>query len=1015
MSDRCSDVVSFTDDKKKGSLTGLPDMNAFFDRAPLRRDEFLAEGKKPIVVFFDFNGMKDFNMKFGFAEGDKLIRAMAEVLKKHFGVENCAHIGGDRFAAIDCETGIEDRLRTLFDDCLCINEGKNLPVRVGIYKHSIGNVGPALACDRAKMACDANRGRTVSSFAYFSADILESVQKKNYIIENFERALSEGWVQLYYQPLVRAANGRVCDEEALARWIDPEKGVMSPADFIPILEEAKLIYKLDLYVTEQIIKKFTIQDEADLFAVPCSVNISRSDFECCDIVDEIRKRVDAAGISHDRLTIEITESTLASDFDYMKKQIERFQKLGFKVWMDDYGSGYSSPSILQKIKFDTIKLDMGFLTHFDEGSDCRVIISSLVKMVAGLGIDTVIEGVETAEQAEFLRVIGCTKLQGYHFCKPIPLKEILSRYEKGEQIGFENPAEKDYYSAIGRVNLYDLSLSADGEGRFEDYFDTMPMAIVELSRQAFSIIRSNRPFIEFFRNNVSEDRTYRNNSAKGFDASFIKAVNRCADDGKQAVLAMNTKYGKKLHILMRRIAINPVSAAASVMIVILSISDSNVQDQGLTYDGIAHALSADYIHLYHVDTRTERFTEYTPDAEHSEMSVEKRGSDFFNVARIGAMKELYEADRERVIKAFTKENVLGEIRDHGAFTITYRLMIDGEPVYVDLKALSLGNSGRYIVIGINNVDSRMKQQEEIERMNEERIIYSRIVALAGNYLCFYTVDPENDNYMAYNASGEYYKMGISRVGTDFFDDAIRESEKVIYEEDLEMFKRSFSRAGVMKQIEKKGLYTLTYRLKLGDAVKYVLLKIASVTENGKKQIIVGINDIDERVRRDHEYSIKLSEARNKVHLDELTGVKDKHAYVDVENKINSMIQEGSITPFAMVLLDIIGLKKVNDSKGIEAGDDILKQGCKMVCEVFKHSPVYRVGGDEFVVIATGRDYDQIEVLMDHLLKRNKLNKAKGGVVVAGGAARFGEELSVEDLYRKADEAMHRNKEELIRL
>lgn len=996
------------------SLTGLSGMNRFFELAPLKRDEYLAEGKDPVAVYFDLNGMKEFNMKFGFAEGDKLIRAMADVLIKHFGRECCGRFGGDRFTVVSCEDRIAEQIKAVFEECLSINEGKNLPLRVGIYKHSIGAVGPSTAFDRAKMACDVNRGSYVSRFAFFSTDMLAASRKKNHIIENFDRALKEGWVQVYYQPLIRSANSKVCDEEALARWIDPEKGFLSPADFIPVLEETKLIYKLDLYVTEQILKKFKIQDERGLYAVPCSVNVSRADFESCDIVEEIRKRVDDAGVSRERLTIEITESAMASDFEYMKKQVERFKELGFKVWMDDYGSGYSSPVILQKIKFDTIKLDMGFLAHFDDGNDSRVIISSLVKMAMGLGIDTVVEGVETEEQAEFLKVIGCSMLQGYHFCKPIPLSTVLGRYEKGEQIGFENPGEVRYYSEIGSVNLYDMSFSADGEGRFEDYFDTMPMAIIEVKAGAYEVIRSNRPYLDFIKDYISNSVISADIEAPKACRALLKSLKRCADDGKQMIIALNVGEGKKLHILLRRIAENPVSKAKAVMLVILSIADEG-QDLAISYDSIARTLSADFMYLYHVDLRTDRFVEYSLGADESDMSVERRGDDFFNAARTDAMTRLYEGDRDYFIKAFTRENVLSAIDEHGSFKITYRLLINGQPVYMDMKALRMGGGNRYIVIGVNNVDARMKQQDELERMNEERIIYSRIMALSGNYICFYTVDPENDYYMSYHASGEFYDGGWSIVGTDFFKDAYEQSEKAIFEDDLELFRRSFSKDKVMKQIEKNGIFTLTYRMKFGDKVKYVLLKVACVTEYDRKQLVVGLLDIDERKKREREYALKLAAARNRVHLDELTGVKDKHAYVDVESEINTLIQEGNATPFALILLDIIGLKKVNDAKGHDAGDDHLKEGCRIVCDVFHHSPVYRVGGDEFVVIATGRDYDQIDVLMDHLLKKNKANKAKGGVMVAGGAACYSDELSVEDLFRRADEAMHKNKEELSRI
>jgi len=227
--------------------------------------------------------------------------------------------------------------------------------------------------------------------------------------------------------------------------------------------------------------------------VPHSINLSRSDFDACDIVEEIRRRVDAAGVAHDRITIEITESVVGSDFGFMKGQIERFQKLGFPVWMDDFGSGYSSLDVLQSIPFDLIKFDMSFMQKLDEGDSGKIILTELMKMATSLGVDTVCEGVETPEQVAFLQEIGCSKLQGYFFEKPLPMARILERYEKGFKFGYENPAESAYYESIGRVNLYDLAVIAnEEENAFQNFFNTLPMGIIEINGDRVRFVRTNQ-------------------------------------------------------------------------------------------------------------------------------------------------------------------------------------------------------------------------------------------------------------------------------------------------------------------------------------------------------------------------------------------------------------------------------------------------------------------------------------------------------------------------------------------
>ncbi len=438
-------------------LTGLPDMTHFFELAESERDSIRRSGDRPALLFIDLSGMKYYNRRYGFDEGNALLRAFARLLAIYFGNENCSRFGQDYFAALTPAEGLDRALGQLFRDCRELNGGKSLSVRVGVCLMEPDSTSISAACDRAKLACDGMRNLYVSCVKYFDESMQKDADVKRYIIGSFDRALEERWIKVYYQPIVRAVNGRVCDEEALARWEDPEKGPLSPAEFIPILEDARLIYRLDLYVLDRVLEKLKVLRAEGLHLVPQSLNLSRADFEVCDIVEEVRRRVDDSGLPRSPVTIEITESIIGSDFEFMKEQIQRFRDLGFPIWMDDFGSGYSSLDVLQSLRFDLIKFDMNFMRRFNENESGRVILTELMKMAAGLNIDTVCEGVETEEQLRFLREIGCSKLQGFYFCKPIPLSALLARYRSGGQIGFEDPAETGYYESIGRTDLFDLS------------------------------------------------------------------------------------------------------------------------------------------------------------------------------------------------------------------------------------------------------------------------------------------------------------------------------------------------------------------------------------------------------------------------------------------------------------------------------------------------------------------------------------------------------------------------------
>ena len=421
------------------NLTGLPNMGYFFRLAEIGRNRLIGEGKNPVILFFNLIGMKYYNRQYSFQEGNSLICHMPEILAGHYGRECCSRFGQDHFAAYTDEEGLEETLKEIFHELEQFHDGRTLPVRVGIYQDRMGAVDASSACDRAKYASDQQRGSYVSAYYYFDENMLIRIENYRYIINNLDRAIREHWIQVYYQPIVRAKSGMICDEEALSRWIDPIKGFLSPGEFIPILEGARLIYKLDLYVLDQILLKMQRQQQEGLYVVPQSLNLSRMDFDSCDIIAEICQRMDQAGISRDKLTIEITESVVGSDFEFIRKQIQKLQELGFKVWMDDFGSGYSSLDVLQDIHFDLIKFDMRFMHRFGEGDESRIILTELIHMAIALGIDTLAEGVETKEQADFLRETGCTRLQGFYYSKAISLEEILKRSREKTLPAYENP------------------------------------------------------------------------------------------------------------------------------------------------------------------------------------------------------------------------------------------------------------------------------------------------------------------------------------------------------------------------------------------------------------------------------------------------------------------------------------------------------------------------------------------------------------------------------------------------
>lgn len=843
-------------------MTGLPNMTHFFELARNYRDRAVEKGKHCSLCFANLNGMKFYNKKYGFNEGNKLIRLFADLLVKYFGKEKSCRIAQDDFAFFSYSDRLDQTLDSLFMEYEVMTGKRGASIRVGIYPDTMGVVETSLACDRARYACNSVRDIRKSTYVRFDAAMLESESRRQYVIDHLDQAIEEGWIQAFYQPIVRTATGQVCDEEALARWIDPISGMLSPADFIPVLEDAGLIYKVDLYMVDQILKKMKSQREMGLYVVPTSVNLSRTDFDACDMVKEICSKVDAAGISRKLLTIEITESVIGSDFDFMKKQVERFRSLGFQVWMDDFGSGYSSLDVLQNIHFDVIKLDMRFMKQFDNDEKSRVIITELMKMAFGLGIETVSEGVERVDQVEFLAEVGCTKLQGYYYCKPISSDEIFRRYEERRQIGFENPEESEYYSAIGKINLYDPSAAVSEERRAGNrYFDTLPMAILGIRDEEMSLLRCNNSYREFMEQTFGSISLYREarvpNFRDGMGVVFARAIRQCAKDGNRAFIEERIQNDTTIHALVRRIASNPVTGVTACNVIVLGIIKDT--GQGVTYADIANSLSSDYIFLYYVNLKEETFTEYKPDPAGTELTVERHGTDFFSASLRDAEGVLDPKDLDRFTSTFTKENVIRSLDENGAFTITYRLLAGEASIYVHMKAVRMSRDKDHIIIGVSNIEAQMKTQMKMRKLQEEKINFARLSALSGNAICIYFVNPETEEFIEYAATSDYKGLNTANKGENFFQKSREKSKLAVHPDDQVLFDTLFTKEKVLEEIKSNGLFVTSYRLLIQGQPRYVVLQGGLVDENEGQRLIIAITDVDAQVRRDQQFRKKDEE------------------------------------------------------------------------------------------------------------------------------------------------------------
>ena len=249
------------------------------------------------------------------------------------------------------------------------------------------------------------------------------------ILYSFEDALQSGHIVPYYQPQINHSTGRMMGAEALIRWHHLVLGEQSPAHFIPVLESHDLIYKADIFMFEAVCKLLRKCFDQGISPVPISVNMSRCDLNLVDYVREIERIRRQYEIPVRYLRIEITETAAINGPEQMMRAIEKLHSFGYIVEMDDFGNGYSSLNILKDLHVDIIKLDLGFLDG-DVGGRGGVILSSVVQMAKWLDTPIILEGVETMEQADYMKSLGCNYIQGYLYSKPVPEDEFIKKLEQ---------------------------------------------------------------------------------------------------------------------------------------------------------------------------------------------------------------------------------------------------------------------------------------------------------------------------------------------------------------------------------------------------------------------------------------------------------------------------------------------------------------------------------------------------------------------------------------------------------
>ena len=411
------------------SLTNLYDRDNFCRKASSFMQMDAAQ--KYVIVYLDINYFKVVNDLYSVETGNLLLRSAAAFLQSvASGVGIAGRLEADHFAlCMPADAlNIDAMIKGLDGVVQSLNIPQNIRFYAGLYPVSNVFLAVSQMCDRAHTAMSTAKGRYTQRFAWYDDKMREDEVEDHLILRDMAGALADGQFSINIQPIFNIDTGEDFSGEVLVRWYHPLKEYIPPTRFIPIFEKNGFVARVDRFVWDEACKLLAYEKEHFGRVIPVSVNLSRLNFYDEKLVEYILGLIKQYGLEPWMLKLEITESAYTDNMHLLIDTVARFQKEGFKILMDDFGSGYSSLNMLRNMPVDILKLDMRFLEDIQNDPRARAIVKNVVNLARDIDMDVIIEGVETREQLDFLKSIGCKNIQGFLFAYPMTKEDYLDRF-----------------------------------------------------------------------------------------------------------------------------------------------------------------------------------------------------------------------------------------------------------------------------------------------------------------------------------------------------------------------------------------------------------------------------------------------------------------------------------------------------------------------------------------------------------------------------------------------------------
>ncbi|MBO4680731.1 MAG: EAL domain-containing protein [Clostridiales bacterium] len=432
------------------------------------------------------------------------------------------------------------------------------------------------------------------------------------------------------------------------------------------------------------------------------------------------------------------------------------------------------------------------------------------------------------------------------------------------------------------------------------------------------------------------------------------------------------------------------------------------------FNQITASLAGQYDTLYYIDLKTNTYVEISSTDEYKKLNVPATGSDFFAESRRSIRKYVHPEDQARVIKYHYKDAMLNNLKHRNSFSAEWRLVV-GEQVKNIRHTEIMSSDKKHIIVCIENIDDEVKERAKLSAKMQKGATYTHIaVTLATQYDLIYYIDVNTEHYMEFATRKLYGELEIQEEGDNFFATADKNADMVIFPDDRDRIKSFLNKDNLITQLEKSSQLIQDYRMVVGNGNPQYTRMIVSWSAD-KSHFIMCIENREEHVKKEQEQLQALTLANEIARKDSLTSTRNKTAYKEFEKSLQGEIDSHSADSFCIAICDLNDLKLINDTQGHAAGDEYIKTSCKLICRLFSHSPVFRIGGDEFVVILRGLDYIERENLVSVFRRQVEDNIRIGsGPVVAMGVAEYqpNSDKTVAEIFKRADDRMYEDKKRL---